>query len=133
MNKQSFLVRPVVRGEAHWDALKALGIEFRQVGRRFEVSNPAGVVADASVDEIAAGMVRYAGDGEALCAWATLVLVGSSFLDLADLDHHPAGQVLLNALWDVSFGGELDQGVLDLARTLSQGDVETDRAMGPEV
>lgn len=119
MSNPSHLLLQVARGEIPLDVLRSLGIEFRHVGNAVEVSNPRGIVADVTVPDLAAGMIRYASDREELRKWATGILIGTECFDLPDIDDHPAGDMLLGALWDISFGGDLAQEVLDVARALA--------------
>jgi len=68
--------------------------------------------------DVAAGIASLANDPERLAEWASILLVSSVFLDLA-MESEAAGEELLGALWNLSFGKPLDGAVLALARKLA--------------
>jgi hypothetical protein len=66
-------------------------------------------------------LVSLASDHERLAKWASILLAGSIFVDLA-MDSQPAGEEPLEALWDISFGKPRDDAALRLARKLATAD-----------
>jgi hypothetical protein len=97
------LIRQVVRGERPWKDLGAIGIKIDFEGDRCAIENERGIVATADVHDLAEGLLAHVHGVHEVRKWAYLMEAGSSFLDL-DVEDHPAGEVLLNALWDASFG-----------------------------
>ena len=113
------LILAVVRGERVWHDLANLGIVVVMRDGACEVTNPRRVRAVAGAADVACGLVRHQSQPEALRRWASVLLSGASFLELA-LDHHPAGDLLLKALWDASFGEPLVDEVLQVAKQLAR-------------
>lgn len=104
----SDIVIQVVRGERPWNALQEVGIDIAfQSGRCF-IDNTAHVEATAQAHDVAQGLIAYQDNPSALRTWAWILLAGSPFLELA-LEQHHAGEVLLEALWDASFGQPLSE------------------------
>jgi hypothetical protein len=103
----SSLIRQVVRGDCSWEALKQIGVrlEFTDAGLELRYSGAAAAYPDAN--DIAAGFWRYQFDQDALRTWASVVLAGSGFIDLASLEGTFVGDTLLDALWDAAQSGEL--------------------------
>jgi hypothetical protein len=97
------MIRQVVRGERPWADLGAIGIKIDFNGDRCTIENERGVVATADVHDLAEGLLAHVSEDHDLRKWAYLMEASSPFLDL-DVEDHPAGEVLLNALWDASFG-----------------------------
>jgi hypothetical protein len=114
------VVLQFVRGERPWTDLAQAGITVRREDGRWEIANPRGVVAVAGVPDLAQGLLVLAGDPDRLRAWAFLVQAGSSFLDL-DVDDDPAGEALLTAVWDASFGEPVSPAALGLAERIARG------------
>ncbi len=113
------LILAFVRGERSWKVLEKAGvyIEFRPDG--YEIDNPWKLTATASPRDVALGILVYYRSSEQLRRLAGIILAGSSFLDLSDeFETTPEGDVLLNALWDATFGDEINQEAVRVAEGL---------------
>jgi hypothetical protein len=112
----------VVRGERPWTDLRTLGIDIRLEGNRCDTKNPQHLSATADVHDIARGFMAYRQDPRALREWG--FIMEALDVDL-DVEQHPAGDLVLNALWDASFGNPIEadvwQTIEDLARTNGDG------------
>ena len=113
------LILEVVRGERSWCALASLGIAVVMRDGTYEVTNPRRWRAVAGAADVAYGLVRHQGQPEALRRWASVLLSGATFLELA-LDDHLAGDLLLSALWDASFGDPLVGEVLHVVEQVAR-------------
>lgn len=71
--------------------------------------------------DVARGLAKYSKTPDQLKTWAWFLLASSSFLELA-MEDHPAGDALLNALWDASFGKPVDPETIRLAEELACSD-----------
>jgi hypothetical protein len=113
----------VARGERPWTDLRVLGIDVRLEGNRCHVENPQHLEAAADVHDLARGLQAHRQDPRALREWA--FVMESVDVDL-DVEQHAAGDLVLNALWDASFGNPIEadvwQTIEELAR-LSEGGV----------
>jgi hypothetical protein len=112
------LIRAVVRGEKSWHDLSSLGIAILPLDTGFEVLNNDQIRGAATASDVAAGVVHFSNEGEALREWASILLGAASFVDLS-LNTHPRGEELLDILWDLSFGEPLSRGALSLASQIA--------------
>ena len=71
-------------------------------------------------DDLARGLVAHLNDPSALRDRASRVVGGTlpGSEDL-DLENHPDGDLLLNALWDASFEGGISDEAIDVAKQLA--------------
>jgi hypothetical protein len=99
--------------------LASAGLMVIRFDGGFEFANKDNLSVTVGPSDIAAGIVRLADDPERLKEWAALVMAASGFLDLK-LDSTPDGERLLEALWDLTFGEQLDDDTLALARDLAR-------------
>ena len=113
------IVRQVVRGERDVGALRSAGILVLPAGDGYEIVNDDGLSVVVGPHDVAAGVVALASDPDRLVEWASILLAGSIFLDLA-MESEPAGEELLGALWNLSFGKPLDHAALTLAKKLAK-------------
>ncbi len=116
------IILEIVRGVRPPEDLRLAGIEVRQSKTEpgqtvYEIANPHEVVAVASAVDVALGLLRYVDDRAALQQWASMLEAGSSFLDL-NLEDHPLGESLLDALLRASFGEPLPEAIVNDARDL---------------
>lgn len=110
-------VLEAVRGLRGWDALTSIGITVKVGEAGCEIDNPLQQVVRVSPRDVAEGLVRLSGDPRALQRWASVLLAGSTFLDL-QLEDDPYGQALLDGLWDANENGHVRQGAQLAAREL---------------
>ena len=111
-------IRQMVRGEIPWTQLKAIGISIDLEGNRCKIENPRGIVAKADVHDLAKGLLSYLNNAAELRRWAYLLEAGSTFLDL-DVEDHPSGDQMLQALWKASFGEPISEDDKKLAQQLA--------------
>ncbi len=111
------MVRACIRGTRPWADLRAVGIELKTTGSILNVENPHNVVATATPTDVAEGFVRLASDPDRLREWASMLLEGSSFIDLK-LEGQAYGEALLNGLWEASAGEPLRESAVLAAREL---------------
>ena len=108
----------VVRGSRPWKDLSAFGVVMRLDGDRCTLDNPRHITATVSPADLAQGFARLHHDPTALREWA--FLVEAMDVDLA-MDEHPAGEMLLEALWDASFGNPIHPKQLDAILQIAKG------------
>ncbi len=113
------VVLDVVRGSRPIADLETLGIRMRRIGNVYKIDNPRRIDVQVRMQDVAEGLLRYQGRIGDLRAWATLILVGSDFLDLTDeFETNRKGDALLDALWDLSFEGILEDDTVRLAKQI---------------
>jgi hypothetical protein len=100
-------VRDVVRGERPWTDLGPLGMRGGPTEGRceFDASFPAGT--RVGIRDLARGFLSHLPDVGQLTEWA-FVMEAMPY-DLTDAEDHPTGQMLLDALWNASFGNPLSE------------------------
>jgi len=75
-------------------------------------------------EDIAHGLIRYASaGGDVLREWARLILEASSIYDL-DIEEDGRGEVLVDALWSLTFDGRVGEEALRAARELIAEGIE---------
>jgi hypothetical protein len=110
-------LRQIVRGERPLRDLQILGMTWHREGSRCHVDNPRGISAIADVHDLAHGLKTYLPSPEQLREWA--LFVNAADVDL-EVDNHPDGETVLNALWDASFANSIDPKVEELIQRLAQ-------------
>src|SRR6185295_19077949 len=111
-NSVDSLIPAVVRGERPIRDLTKLGIRVRLYDEVCEIDNPQLISVKVAPADLAHGFLRLQHDPTELRRWATIILSGSSFLDLELLEEHPDGETLLDGLWDASFNGRITDALL---------------------
>lgn len=112
------LILAFVRGEESWGVLEKAGIFIEIKNDGYEIANPWQLIAKIHLRDMAQGLLAYHLASERMQQWASIILAGSSFLDLEEFELSPEGDVLLNALWDAAFGEEVSQEAVNVARHL---------------
>jgi hypothetical protein len=112
------IIRQMVRGEIPWTQLKVIGISVALEDGRCHIENPKGIVAKADVHDLAKGLLSYLQHPGKLREWAYLMEAGSTILDL-DVEDHPAGEPLMQALWKASFGEPISEDEKKMAEQLA--------------
>ena len=110
------MILQVVRGERPWTDLRQLGISVQVEGTRYTYHNPRPIEATARVYDLARGFLAYRQDPQRLREWAFILEASDIDLDVAG---HPAGEMLLDALWRASFGEPLGEAVFHTAEQLA--------------
>src|SRR4051794_23279532 len=101
------LITAVIRGDAPLASLQAAGVQVSRDSEGMTVSAIGGDAVVAEITDLVAGFLRYDGCSEQLSEWASVMLAGSAFLDLAALEDHGAGSTLIEALWDAADTGAI--------------------------
>lgn len=104
----------VVRGQRPWTDLRKIGIDISVKGNRCTFHSPRPIAATADVHDLAKGFIAHRNNALALREWA--FVVEAADMDL-DVENHPAGETVLHALWDASFGNPISD---EAQRTIEQ-------------
>ena len=108
----------IVRGEMPLSVLPELGIEIICCDGTFELrSGPPEVALKPSASDIACGILAHQHNRDTLRAWAFFIL-GESDIDLENVESHPQGEALIEALWEASSKGEVGLDALKIANGL---------------
>ena len=99
---ESEVIREMVRGERPWSDLPSLDIVVHMERNTFSADNPRKIEVRIHSRDVAQGLLRLRNDRRDLRRWAWIILA-ADFVDLA-LEEEPDGDILLDALWDASFG-----------------------------
>ncbi len=93
---------------------------MKRIQGGYEIDNQRGVEVQARIRDVAEGLLRYRARIGDLRDWARVILMGAG-VDLADeFETSQEGDVLLNSLWDLSFGGALGDDAVRLAERVMQ-------------
>lgn len=113
------IILAVIRGEMPLGILPEVGIHLIVREDACELSSkPPAVVVTPSVSDLARGLLTYRPNRDELRTWAFFVL-GNSDIDLEQVESHPQGDLLINALWDASSKGSVSIDVARIAESLS--------------
>jgi hypothetical protein len=110
------IIQQVIRGERPGTDLSLAGMNVGLEGNRCAVENLDHVSVSASIQDLARGFQAYLHDPQALRDWA--FLVEAIDVDL-DVENHPAGEMLLHALRDASFGNPLTADIVGTIKRLA--------------
>lgn len=122
---QSELIRGVVRGQLPMSALADAGISIdvredeTAKERRIKVGLRTPVSVDLQPVDLALGLLEYKDNPEKLQQWATFIMSASEVIDLTFLESWPEGEELLEALWDASFEGRVNDSTVRVASALA--------------
>lgn len=109
------------RGESAWKDLHIPGMEVDFV--RWKILEPAAsptLAATVSPTDVVLGFTRLIDDRWALRRWSFVILTASDHFAFSDEFESPAGQELLEALWDASFGEPIrEEAILFIQKTTS--------------
>jgi hypothetical protein len=114
------VLRGIVRGERPLADLAAVGVSMRRDGASCSVPNPRRVEVTVDVHDLAQGLLAHRSDPAALRDWALFIY--ASDVD-GEAEGHPAGETVLGALWDASFGNPIAPDVAALLEDLAE-DIE---------
>ncbi len=113
------VIRAFVRGDGSWRDLEPLGIRVTFSDDGCEVEGHAPITAP-TIGDIARGLLSLVrGPKSELQQWAAVLLAGSSFIDLSQLERQPQWDLLLSALWDASAGDPVPEQAIWVAETLA--------------
>jgi hypothetical protein len=122
---QSELIRGVVRGQLPMSALADAGISIdvrENEGakeRRIKVGLRTPISVDLQPVDLALGLLEYKDNPGKLQEWATFIMSASEVIDLTFLESWPEGEELLEALWDASFEGRVNDSTVRVASALA--------------
>ncbi len=117
INDRQRILLEVVRGHKPWPVLQRHGFKVSYYDGRWEFGVESEPPLQASLSDISEGLLRLLSKPHELSEWASFVLVASSLVDLEDVEGH---DLLLEALWDASFGEQVKQPALRLANRLKE-------------
>jgi len=121
MTEAANLILAFVRGEQSWRALEKAGVYIEIKDDGYEIDNPWQLNATASPRDLALGFLAHHRTPERLQRWAGIILAGSAFLELAkEFETTCDGDILLNALWDASFGDGISHEAVRVAEDLAR-------------
>src|SRR3954470_6530331 len=109
-------IREIVRGQRAISDLAQIGISFSRYDEICEVDNPKNLFVEVSAEDIAEGLMHFQHDAVGLQKWGTFMLGSSSFIGLDSLVNQPAGEEIIEALWDAAFEGQLPDRAIALAQ-----------------
>jgi hypothetical protein len=119
VSKSADTLLAIIRGEMPLSVLPELGIEVARPGGRFELkSSLSEAVVKPSVSDIARGLLMHRLNRDDLMTWAFFVL-GAAEINFREVESHPQGEDLIEALWDASFEGKLSSEALRIADSLT--------------
>jgi hypothetical protein len=119
------IVRAVVQGKLPILALAEAGvsIDVRENESENEHRVKVGLRTPLSVDlqpvDLALGLLEYKDNPAKLREWATFIMSASEVIDLTFLESWPEGEELLEALWDASFEGRVNDATVRVASALA--------------
>src|SRR4051794_30724565 len=97
----------VVRGERPIADLADVGIHMT-FGSQSAVVKPSPVVVSPTVTDVVAGIRAYQHDPAALRRWG-LFMMAASCVDFDLIEDDPLGDDVIEAVWDASFSGQVDE------------------------
>ena len=104
MSDRTERIMSVVRGEVDPEALGELGIVADFHGGALELSEPAGLPAVVvPARSLVDGLVAHWAKRNRLREWAQIVLA-LNLLNFGEVQDHPLGDELLEAIWEASSG-----------------------------
>ncbi len=102
----------IARGTGDWRVLEQFGVRADLDRLPATFHQPGGLsVAQVTVDDLRAGFASHRGDAVGLRQWAQIALMCDCF-DFAPIEDDPAGDLVLNALWDLAYGDQPDADAL---------------------
>lgn len=117
------LILAAIRGEIPISALADIGINVvREEGSCKLESEMVPTVVTPTVLDIASGLLKYKSSAPELRLWSFFVLAESGSVDLAKVESDPEGELLINALWDASEEGKINDNIIDAAENLVRRD-----------
>jgi hypothetical protein len=111
------LLREIIRGDRPFDALEMAGVFVKRHWSTWTFHNPWDVSTLVYRQDLAKGLLEYAGTADELELWARLVL--TSDLVTLEIGDQPEDDVLLAAVWDASINGTVDADIIALARRIT--------------
>lgn len=101
------LLYKVIRGERPWAILADVGINIVIGVSTVKVSYSGSAMVTPDAIDIANGMKVYRERPIDCRIWASILIAGAGFIDLGGLEGKPAGELLLEGLWDAASTGKI--------------------------
>ena len=119
MDIQQKLLR-IVRGQDEWSSVRSIGLSLRKDPSGWMWTFPETSVASTSVriDDVLEGAKTLRLNPEAIREWASFMLAASSLITFEEFEESPKGEALLDELWSLSFGEDLENTLLRLDKLL---------------
>lgn len=109
----------VIRGEMPLSALSGIGVQISCQEDSCQLdSKVTGVFVTPLASDLAQGFVTYHTNSLELKLWA-FFLLGEAAIDFAEVEVHPQGETLIEALWNASFTGSITETVIKVAESLA--------------
>ena len=100
------------------ESLRELGIEIDHANDEWSISFAKSGPVPIEIHDLAFGFLNQSGGTEST-EWASFILAASPLIDLEPLEDHPHGEILLNGLWDLSFGHKVAKTVMNTAMRIA--------------
>jgi hypothetical protein len=107
-----------IRGERPWRDLEPLGLRIAFSDDRCEIQGSTSVVTP-TIKDLARGLLNHISDPVHLRQWAAVVLAGSEFIDLKQIERDPQGELIIDALWEASAGDPVPEAAVATATRLA--------------
>jgi hypothetical protein len=111
------LLRAVIRGERPWADLQDIGIGITMDSESCQVENPRRLAFAVTLEDLAHGVLKLRASPGTLRRWAWFVQSSSSIYEL-DIEGDVRGELFLEALWDLAFGGKTSPKIFEIAADL---------------
>lgn len=110
----------VIRGERPLSALSEIGVQVscQEDGCKLE-SKVTEVLVTPLAADLAQGLLTYRADSDELKLWAFFILAESGMVDLSEVESHPQGDALIEALWDASSFSYISEDAIKVAESLA--------------
>ena len=107
------------QGRCSLATLSELGVQVDVDDRSLVIAKTSEIVAELQLEDVANGLLMLKDRFQDLRCWATVLLGGSNLFDLEDrFESYPRGDVLLGALWDITFGDRPSAQAIEVAGEL---------------
>lgn len=117
LNDSQRVLLEVVRGQKPWSTLQQYGFKVSYYEGRWEFGLNSVPPLRVSVSDISEGLLGLLAKPDDLRQWASFILSAASLVDLEDMEDH---DLLLEALWDASFGNQVKEPARELASRLME-------------
>jgi hypothetical protein len=110
-------IKRAVRGEISWRDLAQSGIAVRVTETGVQEFSGLGHPVRVAAEDIAWGWLRTSANENTFRDWARLVHGAVGMVEL-DVERHPLGEQVLDALWHAAFGDPVTQEMTDVMRRI---------------
>ena len=119
-NIVSEIILGVIRRELPLSALSQIGIDIKVEAGSYKLeSTTFDVAVRPTTFDLALGILNFTRcQKDELSKWAFFILGECGAIDLDRIESDPHGEVLIEALWDFSFRGEIRSEIVALAERI---------------